>query len=371
MVSVTQIPGNAEVVEALETLLAEARGGQTNYGIFSTNNAATGKAKSCVVGDVTLIKSTRKALEKLTAMADAEILKITLPDADPSLDPSYACYNAALGPLSYDAVVWLMIQEMRRIREGGPAPLKVCFFFGRDGKTGLQATRRHQMFANVIRPALALIGAVEDEAAVHGFRSDTYTVKTLVNNVRELGEKTPVLHAPPAAQDYVRKFLGGRFPVTITLRESDYWPHRNSNLDAWLRFAHDLVWHHGEEVIFVRDTMKAHEPIEGFNTFPLAAIDLHVRCALYEQAKANLFVSNGPASLASFGTRPWLQFLQLNSDGHPYKADTPSFLRQHMAMEPGDQYPWSAPDQRIVYAADEYENIVAAWRELGELRAAA
>jgi hypothetical protein len=36
-------------------------------------------------------------------------------------------------------------------------------------------------------------------------------------------------------------------------------------------------------------------------------------------------------------------------------------------VEPGDQYPWASPVQRIVWKNDEYENIRAAWNEYAPL----
>jgi hypothetical protein len=146
--------------------------------------------------------------------------------------------------------------------------------------------------------------------------------------------------------------------VTITLRESSYWTHRNSNLAAWVQFAIDLK-KAGERVIFVRDTEKADEQIDGFETCPIASSNILARFALYENSKANLFVSNGPATLALYGSKPWLQFTPVEKDGAPFMGNTPKFWRDSMGVPVGEQYPWSANNQRIVwlYEPETYEGI--------------
>lgn len=85
--------------------------------------------------------------------------------------------------------------------------------------------------------------------------------------------------------------------ITITLRECDHWPERNSNLPEWLESARRIE-RRGYRVVFVRDTLKAGEVLPGYTIDPAAAIDLDYRGALYRSSACNLFVSNGPAWFA-------------------------------------------------------------------------
>ena len=56
---------------------------------------------------------------------------------------------------------------------------------------------------------------------------------------------------------------------------------------------------------------------------------------------------------------------------HPYLYNTGEFWREKNGIAPGEQYPWSRPDQRIVWERDTYENISKAWGDLqGQLLAA-
>jgi hypothetical protein len=242
---------------------------------------------------------------------------------------------------------------MTRIAERAPAPLKVCFWFGRDGKSGLDDPWRRQMFENVMRPALALIGAVEDPTAADGRNRMEFGFRDVVSRARQ-GAIVPRFRAttknPIASADY----------VTITLREAEQWPHRNSNMQAWVRFAYYLE-NHGERVIFVRDTMQARNKLGSLEICPDASLDLRARASLYQDAKMNYFVSNGPATLAFFSDWPWTMFLKMEPDGHAYAPNTPSFWREQFGMEVGEQFPWARSDQRIVWAGDDYENLISAW----------
>ena len=133
-------------------------------------------------------------------------------------------------------------------------------------------------------------------------------------------------------------------------------------MDEWLKFAEYLTAQ-GERVIFVRDTRYAMDKITGYETCPAASIDIDVRLALYENAQCNLFVSNGPWSLALFGTRPWLFFNQIDAMD-PYPPNTNQWWVQYHGIGEGEQFPWSRPDQRIIWKRDTFANLCTAWEEL-------
>jgi hypothetical protein len=211
------------------------------------------------------------------------------------------------------------------------------------------------------------VGAVEDEQAIYGIcdhQKEFTPFRDLVRSARA-GEAVPKLRARASMCQLVQEgFIRGERPVTITLREADHWRHRNSHRPSWMAFARELEAA-GKSVIFVRDTARANEPIPGFRTCPLASVHLEARVALYEASECNLFVSNGPSSLAWFGTRPFLLFVSLDEDG-AFSAGTTRWWHEYCDMTPGDQFPWSAPDQRLIWDIDNYENIQKAWKELND-----
>ncbi len=362
------LDGNDKCIELLERCLEHARKNPTTYvGVLMCDHPNLIRLETTGTSDME---------DQLPAVLDRFKSSIVprvsnrskMPTPDPTLGPDYVCYNIAGMPVSYDFVPWVINQEMRRQRLKAPPPLKVGFWFGQDGESGLETEYRSTMFTHVVQPILNLIGAVEDKRAVLGLcdqdSKEFAPFRTLVQAARA-GESVPKLKARPQVIEQVRKWLDGRRPITITLREAEHWRHRNSNRVAWVAFANDLK-KEGKHVIFVRDTARANEPIEGQETCPLASVNLEVRVALYEEAEANLFISNGPASLAWFGTRPYLQFVSLDEDG-AFAAGTSRWWEEYCDMKPGDNYPWAAElYQRLIWDLDTYQNIHKAWKELDD-----
>ncbi len=341
-------------------MLAEARRGRHGYLIA----AMVGRDERPVggsFGTVSMEQAAGIALNHLKLQVDASIAnKIPPRAADAPADR--VCYNVPLSPMSFDFICWLVDAEMNRRAEGAPAPLKVAFWFGRDGKTGLVDPYRRQIFDHVVRPMLALVDAVEDETAVDGRYNPFFSPREIVDKARG-GQEVPRLHAPADKLKATRQYWWRRPPITITLREAPHYTYRNSNFDAWLRFAHDLKAQ-GEEVVFVRDTARAHDAVDGFEIFSAASIDLHWRMALYQTAKMNFFTSNGPGALGHFSDFPWLMFIEPQTDDYAYEPNTPAFWRDNMGIEMGEQFPWWRPrDQRIIWKTDDYANLVEAWEE--------
>lgn len=378
MPDLIQAGGNAEVIRLLEWCLNAAKEnptiGHVTVAYLFQNPDVDGKPRSGGgwAGDALLDPRADRLLQAMAAETRERIINRTMPPRDEGVPADYVIYNVPNGSISYDFIIWLMDCEMQRAREGDAPPLKVHFWFGRDGKTGLYSDAQKQMFEKVIRPSLALIGAIEHQDAIHGRDLARRHFREIVRTSSE-GDKVPLIKAPYKAREAMKEWLAAherqnRAPITITLREAEHWPHRNSNLAAWLRFAADLQ-SAGERVIFVRDTAKANEPIDDFEFCPPASTDLHMRVALYEQAKVNLFVANGPSVLAHFMDRPWLTFVPIEEEESPYLANRPSFWRMHVGIDVGEQYPWSQPDQRLVWKRDDYKTIAEAWQALsGTLR---
>lgn len=356
--------GNPEVIGLLETYLRTAK--ERNFGsVAVVMTAYPNIAAVDFAGDVALEQATLDALGLASKKVEASIANWTLPPRDELLDASYHCYNLANSPLGFDFLTWLVEAEMTRVREGAPAPLKIGFYFGTDGRAERVAYRR-AFLDNIFRPLLSLIGAVEDSAAIRGRHKHYFVGRDIVAAARA-GERVPLLAAPPLAGKYLDLLWTGyrlslQPPVTITLRESGHWPHRNSNVDAWFRFALYLK-EKGERVVFIRDTQRAVEPLPMFPVIGPAATDVRIRMALYERARANLFVSNGPATLALFSERPFLQFIRVEPPDSAANFNTAKFWAESMGVPVGEQYPWSAPDQRLVFKPDDYDNIVQAWEE--------
>jgi hypothetical protein len=303
-------------------------------------------------GNVALREMQLEALLRLAQKLQKSIDNDKFPDPDPTLDQSYVRYNVCTSPLGFDFLVWLVTCEMNRIRHKAPAPLKVAFWEGKGEVENLNRERRDLWLTRVFRPLLPLIGAVEAPEAVGGHHIDTYVSKDIVDACRR-GEHVPRLKSKtPCANS-------GH--VTITLREL-FDDTRNSTTQEWLRFA-DALKAEGEQVIVVRDTRKAFEALPGYTTYPTASLDVDVRLGLYEKATMNFFVENGPQGLCWFSDAPWMSFHQIDESHNANWLRSRWFWQQNVHINPGEQFPWSSPDQRLVWQADTYENILSAWRE--------
>lgn len=350
--------GNDRVVEMLELWLEEAKKGQIGYAVIAA--AEYPNLKSWGHAGITDLE--RLAVEALASCyknMEEGARNRALPPRDENLDASYVCYNCAGAPMGFDFLVWLIDAKMTMIREGAPGPLKVAFFFGREQMIGLRG--HEQVFFNVYRPLIKLVGGVETEAAMGGRSKDIYTLRDVVA-AANAGEEVPMVQASEIARETVKHWFDkGKKPVTITLREADHWPHRNSNMDAWREFAVYLR-KQGERVVIMRDTKMAREGFHGFECCPAASVHLDMRMALYESAKCNLLVSNGPCGLCLFAPMPYLYFLEINADD-PHPPNRPGFWKRANGMDEGGQLPWAKPWQRMVWKRDTYENLRDAWDE--------
>ena len=264
-------------------------------------------------------------------------------------------YDMAKAPASWDFLQFLI---NARITLG--TSFDVLFREGpNDGfrSDGLPKTseQRRAIFDNVMVPALDLIGARQ----VH--EAETSAEISYLQNVTvkaaHCGQAIPKWSIPADIMAECRAYLNGRSPLVITLREASYYTERNSNLEAWKTFAREC----GEDVIFVRDTAKADEPLNGFEACPRASRDLKFRAALMSLAKCNFFVGNGPAMLAEYLDAPWMMFHPLTPECESYRPGTPDWWASNVGVMVGQQFPWARPDQRIVWEADTLNAIRSAW----------
>jgi hypothetical protein len=351
----TDVNGNKDVIGFLQNCLETAKRDGFGYAVVSMAKDP-GQYLVGFSGTVELESKALEGIKSIIPKIETNLDNRQEPFGERDVDASHVCYNCTKSPISFDFITWMMDAEMNRIRAGAPGPLKIGFWFGKDGKTGIGGSDSRERFLdNVCRPAMALIGAVEDPKAVYGKFKEFFSFRDITEGSRK-GEAVPKFKAPPS----LRTFPPGY--VTITLREAEYWPHRNSKIKEWVRFARYLQAR-GERVIFVRDTAKAKEPFLDFTTCPEASLDLTVRCALYRDAKCNLFVSNGPVVLNYFMDTPFLQFLDVDENG-AYNAERPQYWEQCVGIKPGEQIPWFNDKQRIVWKPDYFTNLVLAWDDL-------
>lgn len=370
-----QVDGNQACVELGERLLAELRKGKINYfGYLACEGPVQYRTE--LVGAAGSEFSANFAVDELKDSVRANVYRKQSPRTSATRPRNWVVFNIASGPCSFDFLAWLMTQEMERVKAGCTAPLMVGIWAGIDQNLErcLASGARKLMYLNVMLPLIEMIGGHRwipnnPGELQEAHWPEMYTLADASKLGRE-GIAAPLLTPTAEAVNEVVDHLKGRQPVVIVLREAEHWNYRNSNLPEWLRFTNECLA--GEDVIFLRDTALAsvsltapayaYAPAHSYETYPAASIDINVRVALYQRAKCVLGVSNGPMTLAFHTKTPWMMFGALDPSRN-YPPGRAEWWPPMHGIPAGGQFPWSGPDQRIVWQPDTFEILSKAWGE--------
>lgn len=233
-------------------------------------------------------------------------------------------YDLGKLPVTYDVVAWLAAlheripdDQMARIvfnragddRKVAPqikgTPLDVPDGFRRWTARDFVLTtdRKEWRVWNLMLP-LALCGAQVAGATFPEVRDESVTCPTW--KIQEgVYAKPSFLRAPEFAREAVGAFYGDRPVVTVTIRDSDVQPIRNSNQAEWRRVC-EILTAEGFACVVIPDTEAAMcgrgQRVWDDEYLP-AAMSPQIRLAAYELAAFNLFTSGGPMMAAMFDAR--------------------------------------------------------------------
>lgn len=354
--------GNQACIQLLEKLLREAKRGRMDH-LAVAVAVAPDHLFATSSGSIVFQDAIADALEDLADSLRKKQAGRWAP-VNPDVSGDHVTFSVQVHNVNYDFLPWLVGAEMHRLRTGGPAPLKVAFYNA--GQQDMNIPRvQLQMMRNVVGPLVQAIGGQIAPVDINRCGKGDFAIGYCdIVKAHEAGEAIPKFKAPELAKGAIDALFDGLpDPITITLRECPYHQQRNSNLKAWTKFAGDLV-KKGENVVFVRDTNKAEEPLPGFTTLPVASENTLIRIALYERAKANLFVSNGPATINWHLDTPFLMFVELDPEHiGDYPPARPEWWKPFHGITAGEQFPWFNARQRIVWESDTYSHISAAWEQ--------
>lgn len=268
-------------------------------------------------------------------------------------------YDLATSPASFNFMDFLLICEMERIDSGEdqidlhilPGPFNG---FRQDAYSHSNSdSHREKMRDEVVLPMAKLLPSCR---SIKMIAASDRPLKGFGVNERRYSFPFYIV----AAKRDIYPFRAARllqvipyFDVTITLRECDYWPTRNSRIEEWLKVARWLK-SRGLEVGFVRDTAKASEPIDHFPILPSASKNLLTRAAIYSNAKLNLFVNNGPAWLCLFMAAPCAVF-KMTAPEHPLTND--AYFAKH-GFARGSIWPNLKKNQMVSWRDDNAADII-------------
>ncbi len=299
-------------------------------------------------------------------------------------------FDLQLCPVAYDIATYLAGAEIERRRLGLDAVHVVIVPGHVDGMrlelpaydAVIDADARRWRLHNVVVPVLGLLpsctgytvcstraqaGLLFSECARHVFPAGwepalpVAPVARVVRDAARAGTQVfPLLRAGAAALRYAAQFIASLPParelLVITLRQYDYTPGRNSNLDAWARFA-DRVDAARFVVAFVLDAEVSLDPtpesIRRHRVIHAASWNVQFRMALYERAFLNLSVVHGPMELCWYNEAcRYLLFCPV--DTAPLTAR--DFLEKE-GFDIGRPLPFARSGQRWIWERDDLEVI--------------
>lgn len=279
-----------------------------------------------------------------------------------------AAYDLGLSPPTYDFISFLIEAERHRVKNNfdvidlsfQPGPMNG---FRSDQLPPDLKTRDGMLWrvcAGIARllPSVRNIQVLKERAPVTGHVfpdgwGDMSPVSHYGTKYLRGGE--PML----CASDYARALTGTKYPhpyATITLRESSYWPQRNSNLDAWYEVARWLIGN-GIETVFVPDA-ESEKPPHGISYAIDATYDVDLRAALYEGAVINLGVANGPMYLCPYLNARYLIF---NINVESVHSSSKEFLLSH-GVTSGDETVFGG-NGKVIWEPDSAEAIIRQLQE--------
>ncbi|MBF0269656.1 MAG: hypothetical protein HQL44_13815 [Alphaproteobacteria bacterium] len=354
------------------------------------------KLNACALSDILCLAL--KATGKTDPRARVEIISLSADKlAAPPDDAVHAFYDLDWMPASFDLCTFLMGAEMMRAEMNLPS-IRLTFVLGRDQSLRreeeetvacLPVENRHWRLDNLLIPMASLLPSVES-VQITARREDAYLEASQASAVfpdrlsfrklslAELYQKViPKLCQTPgtlrfraASQghayvgQWIASRLKGRKPVTITLRQSQKTPERNSDIAAWAGFARSLDLSRYLPII-VPDTDAALAPplpeLAGFAFFTEAAFNLGLRMALYEASYLNLLTTGGPIQLCQYNDLcRYLYFKPIVSSSR--ESDLASQIER--CYYPGQSPPHATRFQRWVWDDDRLEVIQPAFEDM-------
>lgn len=238
----------------------------------------------------------------------------------PSLtSTSKACYDLATRPASFDFLTFLTVA-----RTDGAEHIRFAF----DGRfKPKDYDNPKERVDSILRPACELVGVPYSVGSREGEEYGHF-ISDLIETYRRFGRIEK--YGNPVSGDY----------VTVTLRSSRK-EHRNSSGD-WLKFAEEI------KAVVIPD-------------YEDKPISLSSRMKLYENARLNMFVNNGPAMLCICSDIPYAILKYANKGG----ATNVEWLASQ-GLPKGSQYPFASERQRIFWGGDSYQEIRNAFEEMNE-----
>ena len=302
----------------------------------------------------------------------------------------YAIYDLKIAPITFNIADFLIVSEYEANKSGKKGFVIVFVPQGKPSSYGWEeyeaifdSDSKIWKFHNIVLPITLLapkckgVYILPRRSDVFGFVEKKDVFPDLYDGVnlryqddelfRKINRPHMVegLRATKQGLRYIEKWHSsnkiGIPVVTLTMRQSRFDHARNSNIEAWLKFAYYLQ-DSGYFPVIVPDTDNAFQTEDAFpelHVFNEGSWNMGLRMALYESSYLNFFSPNGPATLASLNARcSYISMEWLDKDS---MVTTEESLRV-WGNPINENYKFALPHQRLVFKRDTYENILAEFK---------
>ena len=325
------------------------------------------------------------------------------PATAPAFTPAlYAIYDLAVCPVTFDVMNFFVLANLWAMRAGA-AGYNVIFTAGPDGRfrdltpkdksldpdeklwrlrhvmaphahiakrcLGVSIYERREDFVQVLRaihPSQLFPPAyTESDPKIPFMLVDLFAQKP---TAEELDTFAPHPSAMRKVEAWLARHAPRGRPVSLTLRTSTIETRRNSNTPDWLEAA-AAIRARGFDPIIVPDTdlVTAGLDLGAFGdipSYPMGAIDLELRAALYHRCLINMADNGGPAFLNYFmGTTSAVCFLPVEKlpEAVTLHGRGLDRMAELLGVAPYASFPGATPARRFVWQPDTLDNIMDAF----------
>lgn len=184
--------------------------------------------------------------------------------------------------------------------------------------------------------------------------NESFILKYLRNY--KLTKKRVLLRSPDVYQQILKKNINFKIDekiVTISLKEAHYNNARNSKINEWLKFA-SFLEKKKYRVILIPDITSltknslVFKKLKNFEVNELAAYDIRIRLALYENSFLNFSTSSGTNTLLFNSKANYLIFSVYN-EKIKYGTGSYDLWLRHTGIKYGNQFPFATTTQKIIW----------------------
>lgn len=303
-----------------------------------------------------------------------------------------ATYDLNKRPLSYDFAFFIQsaLIEQRRFGLNDtvvqlilPDDLDNIAGFSDEANQAVDKHSKKFRIKNVLIPLIESFGLDQYRLVTSKTRSSakdyarTYPNETEHHNeyyraINSCKVKCDDLRSSVFAKNLISDLIPSEKPlVTITFRLYDFDKERNSRLQEWRRFVEAIEDDY--DVVLIPDTDNpslnsyllesegsGNDVFERCRFFPLAAFNFDIRLALYEKAKLNMFVNNGPCVAATLSKK--VKFLMFKMIVPSVPHCTEAFLAD-AGYTVGQNPSYLGPSQKYTWLDDDFDSLISSFNE--------